>query len=422
MGQNRREKKIGIILLSILILSGCFYAVRDIAELRLSEVVQREIRPTVYIEEMLQKKIMNTHLPSFVYLLERDINAIPAEPGSTAAAESLLNAILHSVPVIAYAEDTREYETQIEDAHAYEAILQNEGADEDAERTEETPIMITPEQEVVDRMLEENEEDETEKNREPVVEFTQEELQDYTYLLKNFYTVDKTTSIDENELSAAKMLEKDMCLDTQSKEAGPQILIYHTHSQEGYADSIPGDEMTTVVGVGARLADLLTEAGYEVLHHRGRYDVENRDYAYANAEPAIEALLAEHPGIEIVIDIHRDGVAEDRRLVTEIDGKQTAQFMFFNGLSRTTKLGDIEYLPNPYIEDNLAFAFQLQLKSAEYYPTLARKIYLKGYRYNMHYRPRSLLIEVGAQTNTLEEALNTAEPLADILDMILSEK
>ena len=199
-------------------------------------------------------------------------------------------------------------------------------------------------------------------------------------------------------------------------------MIYHTHSQEGYADSIPGDEMTTVVGVGARLADLLTEAGYEVLHHRGRYDVENRDYAYANAEPAIEALLAEHPGIEIVIDIHRDGVAEDRRLVTEIDGKQTAQFMFFNGLSRTTKLGDIEYLPNPYIEDNLAFAFQLQLKSAEYYPTLARKIYLKGYRYNMHYRPRSLLIEVGAQTNTLEEALNTAEPLADILDMILSEK
>ena len=113
-------------------------------------------------------------------------------------------------------------------------------------------------------------------------------------------------------------------------------------------------------------------------------------------------------------------MAADRHLVTEVDGKQTAQFMFFNGLSRTTRLGDIEYLPNPYIEDNLAFAFQLQLKGAQYYPNLLRKVYLKGYRYNMHFKPRTLLVEVGAQTNTLEEALNAMEPLANILDMVLS--
>lgn len=418
MGQNRREKKIGIILLSILILSGCFYAVRGISGFRLSGIFEQEIRPAVYIEETLQKEILRTHLPSFLYMLEGDTAPAAGTSEEKTAAELILDVVLHSVPVIAYVDDEQEYETQIEDANAYEAILQNEGADEDAEQTEDTPMIIMPEQEVVDHMLKENAEETGE--REPLIEFAMEDLQDFQYLLGTFYTVDKATNIDENRLSAVKMLEKDMRLDPQGKSEEPEILIYHTHSQEGYADSIPGDEMMTVVGVGARLTELLTEAGYEVLHHRGRYDIENRDYAYANAEPAIKTILEENPTIEIVIDIHRDGVAADRHLVTEVDGKQTAQFMFFNGLSRTTRLGDIEYLPNPYIEDNLAFAFQLQLKGAQYYPNLLRKVYLKGYRYNMHFKPRTLLVEVGAQTNTLEEALNAMEPLANILDMVLS--
>lgn len=122
-----------------------------------------------------------------------------------------------------------------------------------------------------------------------------------------------------------------------------------------------------------------------------------------------------------MIDLHRDGVAETTRLVTEVNGKQTAQIMFFNGLSRTTANGDIPYLANPYLADNLAFSFQMKLAAEEYYPGFARSNYLKGYRYNLHYRPKSLLIEVGAQTNTFEEARNAMEPLADILHRVLTE-
>ena len=105
--------------------------------------------------------------------------------------------------------------------------------------------------------------------------------------------------------------------------------------------------------------------------------------------------------------------------MTEINGKETAQLLFYNGLSHTINSGDLSYLPNPYIQDNLAFSFQLQLMANEYYPGLARRIYLKGYRYNMHLCPKSLLVEVGAQTNTKEEAYNAMEPLADILDKVL---
>lgn len=105
-------------------------------------------------------------------------------------------------------------------------------------------------------------------------------------------------------------------------------------------------------------------------------------------------------------------------LKTDINGKATARIMFFNGLSQTPE-GPISYLPNPYREENLAFSLKMQLKAEEYYPGFTRKIYLKGLRYNEHLRPRSALIEVGAQTNTFEEAKNAMEPLAELLDMVL---
>lgn len=243
-------------------------------------------------------------------------------------------------------------------------------------------------------------------------------LQEFDYLRQNFYQVDNTTTIGSDQLDANKLLAKDLKLKSNVK--GPQILIYHTHSQEGYKDTTPGDASMTIVGVGDYLETLLeNKYGIEVLHHKGVYDMPNRDNAYSNALPDLEKILRENPTIEVVIDLHRDGVPENRHLVTEVNGKPTAKLMFFNGLSRTTAQGELLYLPNPYIGDNLALSFQMQLAAAEYFPDLTRKIYLKGYRYNLHLCPKSMLVEVGAQTNTFEEARNAMEPLAAILSYVL---
>lgn len=247
-----------------------------------------------------------------------------------------------------------------------------------------------------------------------------EELSDYEYLLSHFYTVEPTTAVTAQELDAEKLLAEDMTIDRTVD--GPQILIYHTHSQEGFADSVPGDPSTTIVGVGEYLAELLRNRGYKVMHVTSVYDLIDgeldRSEAYSRAEEEISQILAEHPSIQSVIDLHRDGVAEGTRLVTELNGKTMARFMFFNGLSRTRKNGPIEYLHNPYIEDNLALTLQLKLTCDQYYPGLARNIYLKSLRYNLHLSPKALLIEAGAQTNTLQEILNTMEPLADVLDTV----
>lgn len=247
-----------------------------------------------------------------------------------------------------------------------------------------------------------------------------EELSDYEYLLSHFYTVEPTTTVTAQELDAEKLLAEDMTIDRTVD--GPQILIYHTHSQEGFADSVPGDPSTTIVGAGEYLAELLRNRGYKVMHVTSVYDLIDgeldRSEAYSRAEEEISQILAEHPSIQSVIDLHRDGVAEGTRLVTELNGKTMARFMFFNGLSRTRKNGPIEYLYNPYIEDNLALTLQLKLTCDQYYPGLARNIYLKSLRYNLHLSPKALLIEAGAQTNTLQEILNTMEPLADVLDTV----
>lgn len=253
-----------------------------------------------------------------------------------------------------------------------------------------------------------------------VQEYQWEFYEKYDALVKEFYAVDATTVIDSSQLNLDALLGKDLSIEKREDDQ-PQILIYHTHSQEDFANSVAGDMNTTIMGVGEVLTQILEEQyGYNVMHHLGQYDVENRDYAYNNSLPVLEQLLEENPTIEVVIDLHRDEVAADRKLVTQIDGRQTAMFMFFNGLSRTRKLGDIGYLPNENIADNLAFSFQMQTLCNEYYPGLTRRIYLKGYRYNMHLKARYLLIEMGAQTNDYEECYNACIPLARILDMELS--
>lgn len=258
-----------------------------------------------------------------------------------------------------------------------------------------------------------------EKSFVPVAEKTYhyrwEELSDYEDLIKAFYAVDSTTVAGEQLLQAEALLERDMRI--QGSAETPQILIYHTHSKEAFADSVAGDENSGILGAGDYLADLLRERyGYNVIHHNGCYDDE-RDYAYSNALPAIEALLQEYPSIEVVIDLHRDEMPADRRLVMDLQGRPTAQFMFFNGLCRTKK-GEIDQLENPYLIDNLALSFQMQAACNEYYPGIARRIYLKAYRYNMHLCPKTLLIELGAQNNTEEEIHNACEPLAHVLDLV----
>lgn len=424
MCKNRRGLKILLIATVIITLGfGCAEFLRE-----------RETKTTALpLHEMAERLVMEPYLPGICRMCE----------GSGRISEDgfFMKGLLSQYPGLLFAwENGEEHETESD----YAKIFLSEGSDEDHKGLPEEALdygedAMHLEKSLESAFLEENssylsaleeererEEREAEAEEKPFVpveeksyRYQWEELTSYEALVKAFYAVDSTTVAGEELLRTDRLLEKDMRI--QGSADAPQILIYHTHSREGFADSVPGDKSSGVLGAGEYLATLLRERyGYNVIHNIDCYDKE-RDYAYSNSLPALEAILEEYPSIEVVIDLHRDAMPEDRRLVTDIQGRPTAQFMFFNGLCRTKK-GAIAKLENPYLEDNLALSFQMQAACNEYYPGIARRIYLKAYRYNMHLCPKSLLIELGAQNNTEEEVHNACELLAHVLDLVLGGK
>lgn len=259
----------------------------------------------------------------------------------------------------------------------------------------------------------------------PGIVYNMENLLDYDFLLSNCYTVASSTSIYPDEIDANVMLNKDLTIDTSGDNY--KVLVYHTHGSEAFCDSREGVLEDTIVGVGDELTRILNdEYGIKTYHDRSVYDMAggslDRSMAYTYAGQGIDEILKQYPSIEVILDIHRDGVDESLHLVRIVDGKPTAQIMFFNGVSRSNLNGDIEYLYNPYKLDNLCFSFQMHLKGKELYGDLMRKIYIAGYCYNMDRMPRASLVEIGAQTNTLEEAKNAMIPLARIISEVVTKK
>ena len=347
--------------------------------------------------------------------------------------QSWLDVLLkETVPLFAYWESREAY---LPEESMDELIVEGETNQAETETKEETEAETvfetasdtdiqdkTKEQEQTETAETEDKKKKKSRKRTKAAEVNMDALQDFTWLVEHYYTVDASTTADPAQINADALLSPDMGIKRDDKN--PQILIYHTHSQEAFADSVPGDVSTTIVGMGDYLTELLTEEyGYNVIHNTSVFDMIDgeldRNAAYNLAEAEISRILAENPSIEVVIDLHRDGL-EGEKMVADVNGKSTAKIMFFNGLSRTARNGEIDYLPNPYIAENLAFSFQLQLKAEEYYPGFTRNIYLQSLRYNLHLRPRALLVEAGSQLNTVEEERNAMEPLADILDMVLS--
>lgn len=252
--------------------------------------------------------------------------------------------------------------------------------------------------------------------------YTIKELSDYDFLLSHFYIVDSTTTMTRENLNGKKLVTEDLSVDLDGDSGKePLVLIYHTHGSETYKEE--KGKSGSVLDVGKALKKELASYGIASIHDTSIYDQVNgeldRNAAYDYAGDSVEATLKKNPSIQVVLDLHRDSVEDSIHLVTEVDGKDTAQIMFFNGVSRL-KSGELTYLKNPNKSANLAFSLQMQLLAAKYYPDFTRKIYIKGYRYNLHLARRAVLIEVGAQNNTVSEAKNAMKPLAEMLYRLLS--
>ncbi len=209
----------------------------------------------------------------------------------------------------------------------------------------------------------------------------------------------------------------------------PYILVYHTHTTEGYELLDKGwysDEYVsrtkeldkTVVRVGDEIVERLEKAGFKVIHDKTIYDA-NYNGAYSRSLKTVEKILKENPSIIITLDVHRDAIEYSSgtkcKPTATINGKKAAQVMIITGAEE----GDIKNYPN--WDKNLTFAIALQNKVEENYKGLMRPIFFCQRKYNMHVTPCSLLLEMGTDANTLEEAVYSGRLIGDSLAQLLEE-
>jgi len=219
----------------------------------------------------------------------------------------------------------------------------------------------------------------------------------------------------------AALLARPSALDFSGE--GPKILILHTHTTEAYTPE-PGwdyaattayrtlDPTRSVIAVGEALARTLEAGGIQVIHDSALNDYPSYNSAYATCLGRIEYWLAKYPDIQMVIDLHRDAVADDTgsalALCSTQNGLTAAQLMLVVGT-------DQGGLSHPNWQENLANALKLQSVLQGQYPGLCRSLDLRTERFNQHAAPGSLLVEVGTNGNTLAQALLSAQLLGDSL-------
>lgn len=197
-------------------------------------------------------------------------------------------------------------------------------------------------------------------------------------------------------------------------EQGPQVLIVHSHASESYTmppgqEYVPSGTFRTadcrcnMVRVGDEIAATLSSYGISVVHDRSLHDSPSYNDAYENSLASIQSYLAKYPSIVYVLDIHRDAVqdaaGQQYKLVTAED-PSVAQVSLVMGVAHDGW------------QDNLRLAIAVQETLETLSPTLMRPISLLNYRYNQFATPGSLLVEIGAAGNSLEEALRAARLFA----------
>ena len=236
---------------------------------------------------------------------------------------------------------------------------------------------------------------------------------------ENFY-VNNKSGID---LNIAEELSKKPDISIK-KDGSPQVLIYHTHTCESFMDKDQGcyfesfyprteDKRFSVVRVGDAICESLKKAGIGSIHDTTCHDSPSFSGSYKRSAETIDRNLAEHPSIQVTIDIHRDTIGNNERgkikPTFRIGDKKAAQIMIMSGCDLD---GSMNF---PDWEFNLRFALRLQKSAETLYPGMTRSLFFGPVKYNMNKTHSSLLIEVGTEVNTLNEAVYSGTLIGNAL-------
>ena len=214
------------------------------------------------------------------------------------------------------------------------------------------------------------------------------------------------------------------------KDDSPKVLIMHTHTSESYLakeqrfyykgfDFHSRDNDCNVIRVGKAILNSLKKNKIKAIHSLTYHDVPQFPGCYDRAEETIKKILSNNPSIKIVLDIHRDTIdAKDNKKIKptiNINGKKAAQIMLFTACDANNTLN------HPNWEKNLSFSLKLQKEIETTYPGFARPLCLTHGRFNQHLSPGAILIEVGSEVNSLDEAIYSGTLLGEVLSNFLNK-
>ncbi|MBQ2774302.1 MAG: stage II sporulation protein P [Clostridia bacterium] len=246
-----------------------------------------------------------------------------------------------------------------------------------------------------------------------------------TSVFKNVLVKNTTAT---KSINIEKVLKEKTDLKITDKNQ-PAVLIFHTHTSEGYeildrnfyAQGYTGrsnDEKRNVVRVGTEIASQLEAAGYKVIHDKEIHDSKYTG-AYSHSRKTVEEYLKKYPSIQVVLDVHRDAIHLDNgnkiKPVANINGKKAAQIMIITGAEegKVTDFPDWEY--------NLRFTLKLQQTAETMYPGLMRPVLFSQRKYNMDLSHCNVLLEMGSDANTLDEAAYSGRLIGKALAAMMDE-
>lgn len=207
-----------------------------------------------------------------------------------------------------------------------------------------------------------------------------------------------------------------------------QILILHTHTTEGFTDSDTNkyltndsdrslDENKNITAVGNAMREVFEENNIGVVHDKTVHDYPSFNGAYTRAMATIRSDLEAYPSVKIVLDVHRDGIVKEDgtrvKVASDINGEKVAQCMFV--------VGSNAILTHDNWKENMKLACKIQQKANEMYPGLMRPIILREERFNQQASRGSLIIEIGSNGNTLEEAIRGGKKMAQVICELLKK-
>lgn len=195
----------------------------------------------------------------------------------------------------------------------------------------------------------------------------------------------------------------------------PRVLIYHTHTTEAFSPNgnYNSDSNKNIVDIGEQLkVELENNYGISVIHDKTVHDSDFNN-SYSKSRTTVESYLNQYRDFDLIIDMHRDAVYSKSSVTTNMNGENVAKIMFV-----LTK-------KNPSFSKNQAVVDELTKISNDIFPGFCRGTYYYNYGnkyFNQDKSGNAILVEVGANVNTHQEAKNSAKYTARIIAEYLSKQ